>query len=41
VALKSGNLEESRGFFRTVLEYDPEDRIAAKYLESLSEKKIK
>ncbi len=36
VALKSGSRDEAAGFFRTVLEYDPEDRIAARYLESLS-----
>lgn len=38
VALKGGNRDEALGFFRTVLEYDPQDRIAAKYLESLAEK---
>lgn len=39
VALKAGNREDALGFFRTVLEIDPEDRIAARYLESLAEKK--
>jgi Flp pilus assembly protein TadD len=38
VALKSGNQEDARGFFRTVLEIEPEDRIAARYLQDLTEK---
>jgi len=41
VALKAGNRDDALGFFRTVLEYDPDDRIAARYLESLSEKREK
>jgi Flp pilus assembly protein TadD len=36
VALKSGNQEDARGFFRTVLEIEPEDRIAARYLQDLT-----
>ncbi len=41
VALKGGNRDDALGFFRTVLEYDPDDRIAARYLDSLSEKREK
>ena len=39
VSLKADNRNDALGFFRTVLEHDPEDRIAARYIESLSEKK--
>lgn len=35
VALRSGNKKEAAAFFRTVLELDPEDGIAKKYLEEL------
>ncbi len=35
VAMKRGKIEEARGFFRTVLEIDPQDAIAARYLENL------
>jgi Flp pilus assembly protein TadD len=38
VALKTGNREEALGFFRTVLEIEPDDRIAARYMEDLREK---
>jgi Flp pilus assembly protein TadD len=38
VALKSGDPGEALRFFRTVLEYEPEDRIAARYIEELSAK---
>jgi tetratricopeptide (TPR) repeat protein len=41
VALKASNRKDALGFFRTVLEIDPEDRIAVRYLESLLEKKEK
>jgi len=33
VALRRGREEESRGFFRTVLDLDPEDAVAKRYLE--------
>jgi len=36
VALKSGHQDEARGFFRTVLELDPQDAIAARYLDMMS-----
>jgi hypothetical protein len=36
VSLKSGNREEALGFFRAVLEIEPQDRIAARYIENLS-----
>ena len=36
VSLKAGNQEEALGFFRTVLEIEPTDRIAAQYIENLS-----
>lgn len=35
VAMKSGNTEEAKGFFRTVLEIDPQDPVAPRYLEKL------
>ena len=38
VSLKQENPGEARGFFRTVLEIDPEDSIARTYLEKLGEK---
>jgi Flp pilus assembly protein TadD len=38
VSMKNGNDEEALGFFRTVLEIEPEDRIAARYIKILSEK---
>jgi Flp pilus assembly protein TadD len=36
LALKGGNREEALGFFRTVLEIEPEDRIAARFIEEIS-----
>ncbi len=39
LALKQDNLEDAEGFFKTVLEYDPDDAIAKKYLEFIKEKK--
>jgi len=36
LSLKSGNKDEALGFFRTVLEIEPDDRIAARYIEDLS-----
>ena len=39
LALKEDNPEDAEGFFKTVLEYDPDDKIAAKYLEFIKEKK--
>jgi Flp pilus assembly protein TadD len=36
VALKSGDRDQALGFFRTVLDYSPEDRIAVRYIEILS-----
>ena len=36
VSLKSGKREEALGFFRTVLEIEPQDRIAARYIENLT-----
>ncbi len=36
LSLKSGNKDEAVGFFRTVLEIEPDDRIAARYIEDLS-----
>jgi tetratricopeptide (TPR) repeat protein len=38
LALKEENVEEAAGFFRTVLEIEPEDPIAQKYLEYLHKK---
>ncbi len=38
LALKENNTEEAIGFFRTVLEIEPEDEIAKKYIEFLSKK---
>jgi Flp pilus assembly protein TadD len=35
VALRRGRDEEARGFFRTVLELDPSDPVARRYLDSL------
>ncbi len=35
VALRAGDREEAAGFFRTVLEIDPEDPVAKRYLEEL------
>lgn len=35
LALKTGDDELARGFFQTVLEYDPEDPIARQYLEHM------
>lgn len=35
VALRRGLLDDARGFFRTVLELDPDDRFARGYLSSL------
>lgn len=35
VALRAGNQEEAEGYFRTVLEIDPNDRIAATYVEGI------
>lgn len=35
VALKSGRKEEAAGFFRTVLELEPRDQVAAQYLAEL------
>ncbi|MDR0786024.1 MAG: tetratricopeptide repeat protein [Treponema sp.] len=37
LALKSCNYEEAAGFFRVVLEIDPYDKIAMKYLEKIME----
>jgi Flp pilus assembly protein TadD len=39
VAMKQGTLEEAAGFFRTVMELDPDDPLAPRYLEAI-EKKI-
>ncbi|MCK5673763.1 MAG: tetratricopeptide repeat protein [Spirochaetales bacterium] len=36
LALKENNSEEAMGFFRTVLEIEPDDEIAKKYIEFLS-----
>ena len=36
VALKSGNRAEALGFLRTVLEIEPDDRIAARYVQDLT-----
>ena len=36
VSLKKGRREDALGFFRTVLEIDPGDAIAARYLEDLN-----
>ncbi|ULQ60646.1 tetratricopeptide repeat protein [Brucepastera parasyntrophica] len=38
VALKQGNPEEAAGFFRTVLEIDPNDYIAREMLDQITEK---
>ncbi len=38
VAMRRGREEEARGFFRTVLEMDPSDTVARRYLESLEKK---
>ncbi|THB63968.1 MAG: tetratricopeptide repeat protein [Spirochaetaceae bacterium] len=35
LALKTGQNDHARGFFETVLDYDPDDAIAAAYLEHL------
>ncbi len=40
LALKEENLSDAEGFFETVLEYDPDDSIAAKYLKFIREKNI-
>jgi Flp pilus assembly protein TadD len=37
VSLKAGKPEEALGYFRTVLEIDPEDPVAARYAKSISE----
>jgi len=39
LALKENNTKDAEGFFKTVLEYDPDDHIAAKYLKFIKEKK--
>ncbi len=39
LALKEQNLNEAAGFFRTVLVYEPENAIAQKYLQLITEKK--
>lgn len=39
LALKENNPEEAMGFFRTVLETEPDDEIAQKYLNFLGKKK--
>jgi Flp pilus assembly protein TadD len=36
LALKRGNRDEAIGFFRTVLEIEPQDPIAARYIQDLS-----
>ena len=36
VAMRQGRGEEAKGFFRTVLDIDPEDTIAARYLGSMA-----
>ncbi len=36
--MKAGDRDEALGFFRTVLEIEPEDRIAARYLQELEKK---
>ena len=36
LALKENNTDEAIGFFRTVLEIEPDDQIAKKYLEFLT-----
>ena len=38
VALRRGRAEEAAGFFRTVLELDPADPLALRYLDSLKKK---
>lgn len=38
LSLKENNPEEAMGFFRTVLEIEPDDEIAKKYIEFLSKK---
>ncbi len=38
LALKENNPEEAMGFFKTVLEIEPEDEIAKKYIEFLNKK---
>jgi hypothetical protein len=38
LSLKENNPEEALGFFRTVLENEPDDEIAKKYIEFLSKK---
>ena len=38
LALKEDNNDEAIGFFRTVLEIEPDDKIAKKYLEFISKK---
>ena len=38
VSLKAGNREEALGFFRTVLELEPGDPVAARYMENISKK---
>ena len=35
LALKRGALDEARGFFQTILEFDPNDPIAPQYLQQL------
>ena len=37
VSLKAGKPEEALGFFRTVLEIDPADPVAARYIKNISE----
>jgi Flp pilus assembly protein TadD len=37
VSLKAGRPEEAMGFFRTVLEIDPADPVAARYVKNISE----
>ena len=37
VSLKAGKPEEALGFFRTVLEIDPADPVAARYVKNISE----
>ena len=38
LSMKTGDRDEALGFFRTVLEIEPEDRIAVRYIQELSEK---
>ncbi len=38
VAMRRERDEEARGFFRTVLELDPDDPVARRYLDSLEKK---